>query len=132
MACSLLGFCVDIFGAITLLLQDDNPGLQVFNPKNDEWVPITPNPAAYVVNVGDMLCKWTNGFYKSSLHRVLNNSPNDRYSVPFFFDGNMDCRLDPFDGSGIAEGDAQTVEEHMLERFRTTYGRVAKVEGDAR
>lgn len=117
------------FGAITLLLQDETPGLQVFNPDAEEWVAITPNPEAYVVNIGDMLCKWTKGVYKSSLHRVLNFGTKDRYSVPFFFDGNMECRLDPFDGSEI-DGGAATVEEHMLERFASTYGRGLKgVEG---
>jgi len=117
------------FGAITLLLQDENPGLQVFNESNKEWMPIEPNADAYVVNIGDMLSKWTKGVYKSSLHRVLNGSKRDRYSVPFFFDGNMECRLDPFDGSAIGEGEPVTVEEHMLERFRSTYGRGVKVEG---
>ena len=84
-----------------------------------------PDPAAYVVNIGDMLSLWTRGEYKSSVHRVINKGAGDRYSVPFFFDGNLDTRLAPLDGG---EGRTLTVEEHMLERFGTTY---AKREGEA-
>lgn len=89
-----------------------------------------PNPDAYVVNIGDMLSLWTKNVYKSTVHRVVNRSGKDRYSVPFFFDGNTDVELSPFDGSEPtavgADGKALTAEEHMLERYGTTYGRVAK------
>ncbi len=115
------------FGAITLLLQDEVGGLQVWDYNNKEWVDVTPNPDAFVVNVGDMLQMWTSGRYKSSLHRVINRAGRDRYSVPFFFDGNVDCVLAPLDGSDLGRK-PPTVEEHMRERFGTTYGRGAKKE----
>ena len=86
-------------------------------------MPISPNPDAYVVNVGDMLSKWTSNQYVSSVHRVINRNPGDRYSVVFFFDGNLDCRLSPLDGSGEKEGEeVLTVEGHMLTRMRESYG----------
>lgn len=75
------------------------------------------------MNVGDMLQMWTGGKYKSSLHRVINRSGRDRYSVPFFFDGNIETVLEPLDGSGSGNVKALTVEEHMRERFQSTYGR---------
>lgn len=106
------------FGAITLLLQDGNSGLQVLNQDTDEWVDIPPNPEGYVVNVGDMLHIWTAGAYKSTIHRVINTSGTERYSVPFFLDGNPDCVIKPLDGS---DGKQVTVEEHMLSRYRQTY-----------
>lgn len=86
-------------------------------------MPIAPNPDAYVVNVGDMLSKWTKHEYKSSVHRVINRNPGDRYSVVFFFDGNLDCRLSPLDGSAEKEGEeeALTVEGHMLTRMTQSY-----------
>lgn len=108
------------FGAITLLLQDDNAGLQVCDPETKEWMPVPPNRDAYVVNIGDMLEKWTKGAYKSTLHRVINTGAKDRYSIPFFFDGNLECKLVPFDGSEVDSG-AITVEDHMKERFASTY-----------
>ncbi|KAF2803144.1 Clavaminate synthase-like protein [Mytilinidion resinicola] len=45
------------FGAITLLLQDDNEGLQVYNAQTYSWSTVPPRKDAFVVNVGDMLEK---------------------------------------------------------------------------
>ena len=109
------------FGAITLLLQDENPGLEVLNMSKNEWVPIPPKEGAYVVNVGDMLSMWTGNVYKSSWHRVLNKNPKDRYSIVFFFDGNLDCPLAPLDGSESGE-EILTVEGHMVKRLTESYG----------
>ena len=75
------------------------------------------------MNVGDMLSKWTGNLYKSSVHRVINRNPGDRYSVVFFFDGSLDCRLSPLDGSGEGKDEeALTVEAHMLTRMAESYG----------
>jgi len=98
----------------------------VQDPATGGFVPVPPDPAAYVVNVGDMLALWTRGAYRSAVHRVVNKGAGDRYSVPFFFDGNLDVRLAPLDGGA---GPALTVEEHMLERFATTYAK--REEGEA-
>ncbi|KIW70614.1 hypothetical protein PV04_02868 [Phialophora macrospora] len=106
------------FGAITLLLQDGHSGLQVLNQFTKEWIDVPPREHAYVINVGDMLEAWTSGAYKSNVHRVINTSGTDRYSVPFFLDGNADCVISPLDGSN---GKAFTVEEHMLSRYAESY-----------
>ncbi|CAN8098488.1 unnamed protein product [Discula destructiva] len=114
------------FGAITLLLQDTAGGLEVLDESSKTWHAVAPNPDAYVVNIGDMLALWTKNIYKSATHRVINNSGTDRYSVPFFFDGNADVKLRPFDGSEPVGGKVITVEEHMLERLGTSYAQVEK------
>ncbi|KAH8808613.1 hypothetical protein F5884DRAFT_378141 [Xylogone sp. PMI_703] len=114
------------FGAVTLLLQDGNPGLQVWDKHGERWVNIESHKEAYVVNVGDMLQMWSSGEYKSSIHRVINGDKVDRYSAPFFFDGNIKCTLKPFnekDSNIIRDQKWLTVEEHMRERFVTTYSR---------
>ncbi|KAK7537202.1 uncharacterized protein J3D65DRAFT_624737 [Phyllosticta citribraziliensis] len=111
------------FGVITLLLTDGLPGLQVQNQTTGQWVSVPPDENAFVVNVGDMLQQITGGYFKSNLHRVLNLGDADRYSVPYFFDGCLDARLKRLDGAD--EDRILTVEEHMLERFATTYS-VAK------
>ena len=103
----------------------------MLNHNTGEWIPVDPNPDAYVVNIGDMLSMWTKNIYKSNVHRVINKSTKDRYSMPFFFDGNADVKLTPFDGSEPVGGKVLTVEEHMLERFGTTYGRAEQVEATA-
>ena len=71
------------FGFITLLLQDSQSSLQVYNAETGEWVGVLPVPGAYVVNVGDMLSMLTAGMYKSALHEAVNTSGTDRYPCPF-------------------------------------------------
>ncbi|KAL1871631.1 hypothetical protein Daus18300_004631 [Diaporthe australafricana] len=109
------------FGAITLLLQDTSGGLEVQDPHTQAWHGVAPNRDAYVVNIGDMLALWTKGIYRSAVHRVINVSGGHRYSVPFFFDGNAEAQLRPFDGSEPVGGRVVTVEEHMLTRLGASY-----------
>ncbi|MFT5070032.1 MAG: isopenicillin N synthase-like dioxygenase, partial [Candidatus Paceibacteria bacterium] len=84
------------FGVITLLYQDNNGGLQVLN-KQQEWVEATPIENTFVCNIGDLLHRWTNGYLSSNLHRVINRSNNERYSMPIFFDPDADTIVDPRD-----------------------------------
>ncbi|XP_008778930.2 protein DMR6-LIKE OXYGENASE 2-like [Phoenix dactylifera] len=67
------------YGFLTLLLQDDVEGLQVQCKR--EWVAVDPVPNSIVVNIGDHLEIFSNGRYKSVLHRVLVNSSKSRMSV---------------------------------------------------
>ncbi|MFT4195867.1 isopenicillin N synthase family dioxygenase, partial [Ottowia sp.] len=59
------------WGAITILAQDAHGGLEVQTPEGD-WVPATPMEGCFVVNLGDMIPRWTNGLYHSNPHRVRN------------------------------------------------------------
>ncbi|KAM6568735.1 hypothetical protein CsatB_016720 [Cannabis sativa] len=67
------------YGFLTLLLQDEVEGLQVHF--KDQWLTVDPIPGSFVVNVGDHLEIFSNGKYKSVLHRVLVNSMRGRISV---------------------------------------------------
>ncbi|KAJ5118121.1 hypothetical protein N7526_011144 [Penicillium atrosanguineum] len=112
------------FGAVTLLLQDEHPGLEVQDSKTGDWIEVPPNPAAYVINMGDIVTRLTGGLYKSSVHRVLNKNPTDRFSVVYFFDGNVDFKLHELEksyGEGVGEEKAPTVEEHMIQRTMASY-----------
>ncbi|RMZ86195.1 hypothetical protein DV737_g193, partial [Chaetothyriales sp. CBS 132003] len=78
------------FGSVTLLMQDEVDGLQVYEKNTDEWIDVEPTQGAYVVNLGNMFMRWSNDKYISNLHRVINKSGKERYSVPFFYHGNPD------------------------------------------
>ncbi len=72
---------------ITLLMGASADGLQVLR-RDGKWIPITALPDQLVVNVGDMLERFTNKKLKSTIHRVVNPPKNlmntPRYSIPFF------------------------------------------------
>ena len=78
------------YGFCTLLAVDDEPGLQIHTQQTG-WTDVPAMPAAFVVNLGDMLQRWSNGKYRSTLHRVLNRAGRERYSLPFFMEPNHDC-----------------------------------------
>ncbi|KAJ0963564.1 hypothetical protein J5N97_028686 [Dioscorea zingiberensis] len=67
------------YGFLTLLLQDDVEGLQVQH--EDEWLTLEPIPNSFIVNIGDHLEIYSNGRFKSVLHRVLVNSSRSRMSM---------------------------------------------------
>jgi len=72
---------------ITLLVGASAGGLQLLN-KEGEWLDIIPGDNEIVVNVGDMLQRFTNNYLRSTTHRVVNPSKSEwhkpRLSIPFF------------------------------------------------
>ena len=75
------------YGTITLLWQiNDVPGLQVQDLKG-KWHPVPYDVDGVVVNIGDLLQRWTNDYFKSTKHRVVNSHIHKtRYSMPHFVD----------------------------------------------
>lgn len=111
------------FGGLTILLQDDNGGLQVMG--KDGWIEAPPVPGAYVVNLGDMIARWTNDRYRSTLHRVINRSGNERYSIPFFYSGNPDHKVRCLP-TCLADGEQPKyppvrVQDHLRAMYARTY-----------
>lgn len=80
----------------TLLWQDTVSGLQVLT-KEGQWLKVPPMPDTIVVNIGDFLMRLSNDRFKSTVHRVYNFAPEDRYSMPFFFGFNFneECAVLP-------------------------------------
>jgi isopenicillin N synthase-like dioxygenase len=112
------------WGALTLLTQDDAGGLQVRS--QGRWLDVPPLPGAYVVNVGDMMQRWTNDRWTSTLHRVINrHGARDRWSIAYFFDLDAEasyraaaqlCQLT----ANPARHDPVTAGEHLAEMYRRT------------
>lgn len=114
------------FGGITILLQDEVGGLQVRNRVTNEWVDVQPTPGAVVVNTGNLFMRWTNDKYISNMHRVINKTGKERYSVPFFFNGNPDYLVTCLDTCKQPDEEAKyppiIVSDWMTGRYADTYG----------
>lgn len=82
------------WGCLTLLCQDATGGLEV-QGRDGEWVTAHPIDGTYVVNVGDLLARWTNDRFKSTPHRVVNRSGRERLSCAMFIDPNRDTAIVP-------------------------------------
>lgn len=70
------------------ILAASAPGLQVQNSRG-EWIAAPPIANAFVINIGDIMARWTNDTFKSTVHRVINTTGAKRFSLPFFFGANF-------------------------------------------
>ncbi|OGM41100.1 oxidoreductase [Aspergillus bombycis] len=122
------------FSCITLLLQDEVDGLQVLDMTTSEWIDVQPIRGAYVVNLGNLFSRMTNEVYKSNLHRVINSSGNDRYSIPFFFTGSPGfvCRCLPGfrEHGGPGRYPPATVQEVVSSSYKETFARAARYKAE--
>jgi isopenicillin N synthase-like dioxygenase len=112
------------YGFITLLAQDDVGGLEVKN-KAGEWVPAPPVPDSFVMNVGDILARWSNDQFVSTPHRVINRSGRERYSQPFFFDPSMEATIEALsvcvpDGA-VPKYEPVRYGDYLMERIDKNY-----------
>ncbi|MEO6926279.1 MAG: 2-oxoglutarate and iron-dependent oxygenase domain-containing protein [Rhodanobacter sp.] len=110
---------------ITLLVGASAEGLEVLS--DGQWLPITTEGDAIVVNIGDMLQRLSNHVYPSTSHRVVNppneNARKPRYSVPYFLHPNPDVMLDPLDSCITPENPRRydtsiSSHEYLLQRLR--------------
>jgi isopenicillin N synthase-like dioxygenase len=110
---------------ITLLVGASAEGLEVLS--DGEWLPVTTQGDAIVVNIGDMLQRLSNHVYPSTSHRVVNpanaNARKSRYSVPFFLHPNPDVVLDPVAQCVTPDNpsrydDSITSHEYLMQRLR--------------
>lgn len=88
-------------GALTLLLQDEQPGLEVFH--DAAWKLVEPRSDALVVNIGDIVQVWSNDRYRAALHRGLVSPHSERYSAPFFFNPAYSTEYAPLPSTVDAE-----------------------------
>lgn len=109
------------WGCLTLLYQDQTGGLEV-RGRDGGWVTAHPIPGTFVVNVGDLLARWTNDRFTSNPHRVVNRSGRARYSVAAFVDPDRDTVIDPVVRAGEAAKYAPvTCGEYVQSRFDAAF-----------
>jgi len=109
------------FGVLTVLCQDDTGGLQV-EDVNGDWIHAPPIEGTLVVNVGDLLSRWTAGEYKSTPHRVVNASGRERLSLVLAFDPNPETIIDASEIPGlVAKDDAITCGDYLQWRFAKAF-----------
>lgn len=113
------------YGLLTLLFQDDVGGLEVLD-MNDEWQSVDYIESGIVINSGDLLERWTNGRYRSTLHRVRPKiGHRDRYSIAMFVDPDSATPVSVLDSCISEARPAQyppvTAGEHLQERIEASH-----------
>lgn len=82
------------YECFTILAQEGAlQALEVVGP-DDQWLPVPPIAGAFVVNVGDQMERWTNGRFRSTMHRVINANVEDRCSIAFFHGADADALIE--------------------------------------
>ena len=111
------------YGTLTILRLDAEPGLQV-QELGGAWIDVEAPDGALVVNLGDLMQRWSNDRWRSTMHRVV--VPDGRYgerrlTMPFFHNANWDAEV----ACLVAEGDVPRHEPvlagaHLMSKFRST------------
>jgi isopenicillin N synthase-like dioxygenase len=114
------------YGTLTVLLSENKPGGLQVKTRAGEWIDVVTFPDSFVINIGDLMQRWTNDKFLSNMHRVANPPPDavgstQRLSIVFFHNANFDslvecipsCMEDvPAKYPPILAG------EHRLEKYR--------------
>ena len=117
------------YGAMTILAATDaQGGLEVRLP-DGSWAGVTPRPGEFVVNLGDMMARWTNERWTSTLHRVVNPplgvAQSRRLSIGIFVHPNYDQRIECVP-TCVAAGEAArypaiTAGEHIKRKIERSH-----------
>ncbi|TQV80840.1 isopenicillin N synthase family dioxygenase [Denitrobaculum tricleocarpae] len=111
------------FGVLTVLCQDSVGGLQV-QDVNGDWIEAPPIEGSLIVNVGDLLARWTDHAYTSTPHRVVNSSGRERLSLVLAFDPDPETVIDAREIYGAAHEPrepATTCGDYLVWRFEKAF-----------
>lgn len=114
------------YGMLTVLRQDDAPGGLQVRALDGRWVDVPGVPGAFVVNIGDLLARWTNDRWRSTLHRVVNpprspGAPTRRQSMAFFGNANWSTEVSCLTGE-TPKYPAVLAGPHLMGKFRASVG----------
>ena len=95
------------YGGFTILSGEDVPGGLQVRTRDGRWIDVVTAPATFVVNIGDLLMRWTNDRWLSNMHRVVNppsagGPSRARLSIAFFNHPNYDVRIECLGSQGPA------------------------------
>ena len=111
------------YGTLTILRLDDEPGLQV-ESLDGQWIDVAAPAGALVVNLGDLMQRWTNDRWRSTMHRVVvpaGRSGERRLTMPFFHNANWDALVECIITDGEpARHPPVTAGAHLMSKFRST------------
>ncbi|BGP39224.1 hypothetical protein JCM10450v2_003180 [Rhodotorula kratochvilovae] len=116
------------YGSVTLLWQDSVGGLEV-QDKDGKFVPARPVADTVVVNVGDLLQRWSNDVLKSTIHRVVlpaDGNPDElltprRNSIAFFGNPSLRTMIAALPGTGEPKYEPVETEAYLVKRLTETY-----------
>lgn len=120
------------YGTLTILRQDDAPGgLEVLDPESDQWTSVPHTPDAFVVNLGDLMARWTNDLWRSTLHRVVlppqsSEGSTRRQSMAFFHNADYHALIECLP-TCITSGEPPRYEPvlagpHLMSKFHRATG----------
>jgi len=117
------------YGTITIL-KSGGPGLQVSKDEQPpRWVAVPFLEDAFVVNLGDLMRRWTNDRWLSTLHRVVNPESGEqwqrRQSIAFFHNPNRDAQVEP-----LTMGDDEPLHDPIIAGDFLMQKHLAAVGGD--
>lgn len=92
-----------------------------------DWYPAPPVEGAYVVNMGNLFEQWTNDTYVSNVHRVINRSGEERFSIPFNYNGNPDFVIRCIESCRNNREEEKyapiSVEDYVVQKYKDVYAR---------
>jgi isopenicillin N synthase-like dioxygenase len=113
------------YGSVTILKPDaDVGGLEVKLASGD-WIRAPSVDDAFIVNIGDLMARWTNDRWVSTLHRVV--APDEdpvprRQSIAYFMNPNYDAEIRTIATcAGSNEGEAVTAGRYLIDKFRSAF-----------
>ncbi len=106
------------YGSLTILMpQSGSQGLQI--AQGDAWIDVPTPEGAFVINIGDLMARWTSNLWVSTLHRVVARPDQPaRQSLAFFHQPDWDAVIVPLDGS--ATFPSVKSGPYLMDKFRVT------------